>query len=310
MKKTAFLLSLIMISLVRMALAQDTEDLLGELNDLAPDKPQAVSATFKSTRIINGHSIETVAKNHLDFRISHRFGTINSGFNNLWGLDESRIRIGLEYGITNDLMVGVGRNSHLKEYDYFLKYRILHQKTKSILNPVTITLLASASTNTMDTSPSMKFYNNLERQSYVGQLMIARKFGEKLSLEMNPTFVHRNKTETPIDANDLIALGMGGRIKLSKRTTFNAEYYYVANDLIGNGLQRDPIYKNNLSLGFDIETGGHVFQLHVSNSRGMIEKQFIGGTTDRWIDGGLYYGFNISRIFSFDKKEKQLSAHN
>lgn len=282
--------------------AQD--DLLGELDAIAPDKPQMVRATFKSTRIINGHSIETVAKKHLDFRISHRFGTINSGFNNLFGLDESRIRLGFEFGITDDLMVGVGRNSYLKEYDYFVKYRVWHQKTKSLTNPVTVTLLASASTNTMDTSPSMKFYNNLERQSYVGQLMIARKFGEKLSLEINPTIVHRNKTETPIDANTLYSVGVGGRLKLSKRTTFNAEYYYVANTLIAEGRERDPAFRNNLSIGFDIETGGHVFQLHLSNSRGMIEKQFIGDTRDQWLNGGLYYGFNISRIFSFDRKEK------
>jgi hypothetical protein len=156
----------------------------------------------------------------------------------------------------------------------------------------------------MDTSPTMQFFNNLERQSYVGQLMIARKLGERLSLEVNPTVVHRNKTETPIDANTLYAMGVGGRLKLSKRTTFNAEYFYVANNLLGNGFERDPTFRNNLSLGFDIETGGHVFQLHISNSRGMIEKQFIGDTQDEWLKGGLYYGFNISRIFSFDKKEK------
>ncbi len=284
--------------------AQDVDDLLGELDEISPDQAQNITATFKSTRIINGHTIETVAKNHLDFRISHRFGTLNSGYNNLFGLDESRIRIGLEYGITDDLMIGAGRSSYLKEYDYFLKYRILHQKTKGLLNPVTVTLLASASTNTMDTSPTMQFFNNLERQSYVGQLMIARKFGERLSLEVNPSVVHRNKTETPIDANTLYAMGVGGRLKLSKRTTFNAEYFYVANNLLGNGFERDPTFRNNLSLGFDIETGGHVFQLHISNSRGMIEKQFIGDTQDEWLKGGLYYGFNISRIFSFDKKEK------
>ncbi len=305
MKCNPFLLAILTGMSFTSLRAQENNDLLGELNEMVPDKPQPVTATFKSTRIINGHSIETVSRNHLDFRISHRFGTLNSGFNNLWGLDESRIRIGLEYGITNDLMIGAGRSSYLKEYDYFLKYRVLHQKTGSNLNPVSITILASASTNTMDTSPDMKFFNNLERQSYVGQLMIARKFGERLSLELNPTLVHRNKTETPTDANTLYAMGMGGRVKLSKRTTFNAEYYYLANDLLGNQFRRDPVFRHNLSMGFDIETGGHVFQLHISNSRGMIEKQFVGGTTDQWLNGGLFYGFNISRIFSFEKKASE-----
>ncbi|UBM59179.1 DUF5777 family beta-barrel protein [Marinilongibacter aquaticus] len=294
------------LSLLLFQCAQAQENLLNDLDQIAPDKPIPVSATFKSTRIINGHSVETVPKNHLDFRISHRFGKLNSGFNNLWGLDEARIRIGLEYGITNNLMVGVGRSSYLKEYDYFLKYRLVHQKANSRFNPVTVTLLASASTTTMDTSPSMTFYNNLERQSYIGQLMIARKFGEKLSLELNPTVVHRNKTSVLFDSNTLYSLGFGGRIKLSKRTSLNGEYYYTLNNLLGDGFSRDPSFRNNLSLGFDIETGGHVFQLHISNSRGMIEKQFIGDTTDQWLKGGLFYGFNISRMFSFDKKEKRI----
>lgn len=286
------------------ASAQDTGDLLGELDEIAPDKPQPVSATFKSTRIINGHSVETIAAKHMDFRISHRFGTINSGYNNLFGLDESRVRIGFEFGVTDDLTIGVGRSSYLKEYDYFAKYKLLKQTNGDRLRPVTVTLLASASTNTMDTSPSMTFYNNLERQSYVGAVLIARKFGDRLSLELNPTIVHRNKTATELDVNTLYALGVGGRIKLNKRTTFNAEYNYVANNLLGDEFARDPIYKNNLSVGFDIETGGHVFQLHISNSRGMIEKQFIGDTTDEWLNGGIFYGFNISRIFSFEKDKK------
>ena len=285
--------------------AQETGDLLGELDEIAPDKPQPVSATFKSTRIINGHSVETIAAKHMDFRISHRFGTINSGFNNLWGLDESRVRLGFEFGVTDDLTIGVGRSGYLKEYDYFAKYKLLKQTNGDFRKPVTVTLLASASTNTMDTSPSMQFFNNLERQSYVGAILVARKFGDRLSLEVNPTVVHRNKTATPLDVNTLYALGMGGRVKLNKRTTFNAEYNYVANNLLGSEFARDPIYKNNLSLGFDIETGGHVFQLHISNSRGMIEKQFIGDTTDEWLNGGIFYGFNISRIFSFEKDRKK-----
>lgn len=281
------------------------DELLGDLDKMAPTKPQYVTATFKSTRIINGHSVETVAKNHLDFRISHRFGTLNSGYKNLWGLDESRIRLGFEYGITDKLMVGVGRSSYLKEYDYFLKYKLMRQMTNAWHHPLSITFAAGASTNTMDSRLPLVFYNNLERQSYWGQLLIARKFGEKLSLQISPTILHRNLTETPIDANTLYATGIGGRIKLNKRTTFNAEYFYVLNDLISPNIARDPQFKNNLSLGFDIETGGHVFQLHISNSRGMIEKQFIGSTVDSWLNGGLYYGFNISRIFSFDKTSKK-----
>lgn len=297
MKKFIYLL----VMLPFWGFAQD--DLLGDLDKIAPTKPQAVTATFKSTRVINGQSVETVAAKHLDFRISHRFGTLNSGYKNIWGLDESRIRIGFEYGLTDNLMVGVGRSSYLKEYDYFVKYKALHQKIGGM--PVTVTVAGGASTNTMDTRLPIVFNNNLERQSYWAQALIARKFGERLSLQISPTIVHRNMTETLIDANTIYSMGIGGRIKLNKRTTFNAEYFYNANNLMGAEFARDPIYKNNLSIGFDFDTGGHVFQLHISNSRGMIEKQFIGGTTDSWLDGGLFYGFNISRVFSFDKKNPQ-----
>jgi Membrane bound beta barrel domain (DUF5777) len=273
-------------------IAQD--DLLKELDKQSTPQAQNTSATFKSTRIINGHSVENVAAKHLDFRISHRFGTLNSGFNNLFGLDESRIRLGLEYGITDKLMIGLGRSSHQKTYDYFVKYKAIRQTNKV---PVTVSLFANAATNTQNSSPDLRFYNNTERQSYCLQALIARKFNENVSLQLSPTFLHRNKVETPTDANSLVAIGMGGRYKISKRTSLNAEYFL-------NTTKRDEIYKNALQIGFDIETGGHVFQLHFSNSRGMVENQFIGGTTGSWSKGDIFYGFNISRVFSFDNRAK------
>lgn len=282
------------------AMAQD--DLLKMLDNESTG-PIYATATFKSTRVINGQSIENIAKKHLDFRISHRFGALNSGFSNLWGLDESRIRIGLEYGITDRLMIGAGRSSYQKTYDYFAKYKLLRQSNRWY-EPVTLSVFAGAYTNTMPTAPDMKFYNNLERQMYVGQLLIARKFNDRVSLQLSPTFLHRNKTESQIDENDVFGTGIGGRFKLSKRTSFNAEYFYTVKK-IGTAYVRDPQYKDCLSLGFDIETGGHVFQLHLSNSRGMIENQFIGATTGSWGKGDIFYGFNISRVFSFDRDAKK-----
>lgn len=282
------------------AMAQD--DLLKMLDNESTG-PIYATATFKSTRVINGQSIENIAKKHLDFRISHRFGTLNSGFSNLWGLDEARIRIGLEYGITDRLMIGAGRSSHQKTYDYFVKYKLLRQSNRWY-EPVTISVFAGAYTNTMATTTDMKFYNNLERQMYVGQLLIARKFSDRVSLQLTPTYLHRYKTESQIDENDVFGTGIGGRFKLSKRTSFNAEYFYTVKK-IGTAYVRDPQYKDCLSLGFDIETGGHVFQLHLSNSRGMVENQFIGATTGSWGKGDIFYGFNISRVFSFDKDAKK-----
>ena len=294
---------LIIFILVSCHLRIKAQDDLMKMLDGEKNAPIYTTATFKSTRIINGQSIETIAKKHLDFRISHRFGAVNSGFDNLWGLDESRIRIGFEYGITDRLMVGVGRSSYQKTYDYFVKYKLLRQSNQR-WHPVTITAFAGAYTNTLPTSPSMPFYNNLERQTYAGQLLIARKMSEKFSLQISPTFIHRNKTETAIDENDVYALGIGGRFKLSKRVSFNADYFYTLKQL-GTAYIRDPTYKDCLSVGFDIETGGHVFQLHFSNSRGMIENQFIAATPGTWSNGDIFYGFNISRVFSFDKKEKK-----
>lgn len=277
-------------------MAQD--DLMGELDKNTKPKVSYATATFKSTRVINGHSIESMAAKHLDFRISHRFGAINSGYKELFGLDQSKVRFSLEYGITDDLMVGVGRSSYQKTYDYFIKYKLLKQSSGARNMPVSVSLFVSDATNTLDSSPSLTFYNNLERQSYCSQILIARKFNDNISFQISPTVLHRNKTEEADDPNTLVAIGLGGRAKISKRTSINAEYWLTPQT-------RNSIYTNCFSVGFDIETGGHVFQLHFTNSRGMVENQFIGQTTGKWGSGDIFYGFNISRTFSFDHTTKK-----
>jgi hypothetical protein len=279
-------------------------DIMDELEKNQAPSTDYASATFKTTRIVSGHSVETVAAKHLDFRISHRFGAINSGFNEFFGLDQSQIRFGLEYGLTDKLTIGLGRNSYQKTYDYYAKYKLLRQSTGEKTMPVTVSLFGAAYTNTMDTQEGARFFNNLERQTYCGQLMIARKFGERVSLQLTPSVLHRNKTEIENDANTLYSLGMGGRFKLSKRTSLNVEYFYTPVTLDGTTRLRDAKYTNALSIGFDIETGGHVFQLHCTNSKGMSEKYLIAQTTGQWMNGDIFYGFNISRVFSFDKSAK------
>jgi Membrane bound beta barrel domain (DUF5777) len=279
-------------------------DLMAELEKNQAPSTDYASATFKTTRIVSGHSVETVAVKHLDFRISHRFGAINSGFNEFFGLDQSQIRFGLEYGLTNKLTIGLGRNSYQKTYDYYAKYKLLRQSTGEKTIPITVSLLGAAYTNTMDTQEGARFYNNLERQTYCSQLMIARKFGERVSLQITPSILHRNKTETTDDANTLYSLGMGGRFKISKRTSLNVEYFYTPTTIDGKTILRSSQYTNALSIGFDIETGGHVFQLHCTNSKGMSEKYLIGQTTGQWMNGDIFYGFNISRVFSFEKATK------
>lgn len=289
-----------------MAYAQN--DLLGELEKTQDSTTAYAAATFKGTRIINGQSVETVGKKNLDFIISHRFGAVNSGINNFFGLDQAQIRLGLEYGLTDRLMIGVGRSSFQKPVDLFVKYRLVKQSSGYKKMPVSVTLFASDAHNTSISTTELPFYTIAQRETYTFQTLIARKFSDKLSIQITPTIMHRNLAENAMDANTLYALGMGGRYKLTKRTSFNVEYWYTPKT-IGSTTQRDPSFTNTLSLGFDIETGGHVFQLHLTNSRGMIEKQFISQTTGQWNRGDIFYGFNVSRTFSFDKDKKRSKSN-
>ena len=296
----------ILFLLVFKLTAQD--DLMDQLDKEVKPTIDYTNATFKGTRLINGQTNETIAAKHLNFWIQHRFGRVNSGFNGFWGLDESRVRIGFDYGITDNLMIGIGRSSFQKTSDYFVKYKLFRQSKGARIMPVTATLLAGGAINAMPTGYStelgttMNFNNNIERQSYFGQLILARKFNESVSFQLMPTFLHNNKTESADVKNDIFAVGIGGRVKVSKRISVNGEYYAQVRSYDGNSAYP---YKNSLSLGVDIETGGHVFQLHLTNSRGMIEKQYIAGTTGLWQKGDIHYGFNVSRVFSFDPKTKQ-----
>ncbi len=302
-KKTLLGFAFAMISSA--AFAQD--DLLNMLNEDLSKEIVYTQATFKASRLINGQTIETVSKKHLNFWISHRFGSVNSGFlSNFFGLDEARIRLGLEYGLTDQFLVGVGRSSEEKTYDFYGKYKLLRQSNAF---PFTLSAFGSLAVNTMPTGyimnsgSEMIFYNNKERLTYTTQALIARKFSDKFSFQLMPTFIHINKVEDQNFENDLFSLGMGGRYKISSRVTFSVEYYYnfVDRDAYQMETGNPYPYHNSLSLGFDIDTGGHVFQFHLTNARGMIERHFIALNTGTWENADIFYGFNISRTFSFDK---------
>jgi hypothetical protein len=287
----AFFFLLIPLDIV----AQD--DLMDLLDKNASPEINYATATFKSTRIMNGHSIERMPPGQLDFRISHRFGKINSGAYEFFGLDQSSVHFSFEYGIFKWLMAGIGRGTYEKTFDGFTKFTILRQSSGAKVMPFSVSALSSvALTSVKWPDPARTNYFS-SRLSYVQQVLIARKINQALSLQLTPTFVHRNLVATELDPNDLFALGAGGRIKLTKRISFNAEYYYLLNPGSYMSLQvHDP-----LSLGFDIETGGHVFQLIFTNSLAMIEKGFIGETTGNWGKGDIHFGFNISRVFTLKK---------
>ena len=273
------------------------EDLLSLLGE--EETTDYTIAAFKTNRVINLHSIESTAKGVLDVKISHRFGFLNGGFYELFGLDNASIRIGGDFGITDNITIGIGRSSYEKTYDGFIKYRFLRQSTGKVNMPITAALLATAAIKGLHwQNPDRENYFS-SRMYYSYQLIIGRKFSKRFSFQLSPTLVHRNLIKTTLEKNDVFALGAATRIKLTNRLAVNAEYIYVFPD------QLAPGYRNTLSIGFDIETGGHVFQLHFTNSTSMIEKGFVTETVGSWTDMGVHFGFNVSRVFTLIKpKEK------
>ena len=270
--------------------AQDLEDILNQrLNQ--QDITEYTIGTFKGTRVVNGHSCEITERGDLMFLVSHRFGTLNSGFKNFYGLDDATTRIGFEYGLYDRLAVGIGRSSFEKTFDGFLKYKLLRQSTGKYNMPVTLTLFTSGNLKTIDSADPEIEYSFANRMAYSYQLLIARKFSPKLSLQLVPTYIHKNLVSRRIDQNDVMALGAGGRYKLTRRLAVNMEYYYLL-----PGQSADD-HNNSLSLGFDIETGGHIFQLLLTNSRAIFERNFVTETSGNWMDGDIHFGFNITRVF-------------
>lgn len=290
------LLFLVLLLIQQVAFAQtDTKDELENLlsQEQKPVK-EFVKNAFKSSRVINGHSMEFIGKGVLDFRILHRFGALNTGLRELFGLDQASMRMGFDYGISKNLTIGIGRSTFNKEVDGFVKYRIAHQHKGLKPIPLSLIWVSGMTMNTTKiTDSKLNAFEN--RLGYYHQIIAGRKFGEAFTLQLSPTFVHRNLVDLPVDKNNMIALGVGARLKLTNRTALILDTYPI---LYGD---REGYNIFPLSIGFDIETGGHVFQLHVSNARGMNEKAFITETTQDWTKGEIQIGFNLSRVFTIVK---------
>ena len=255
------------------------------------------TSTFKSTRIVNGQSIENTGAGILDFRISHRFGALSQGSYSLFGLDQATMRMGLDYGITKRLMIGIGRSTYEKQYDGFVKLKIIQQQEGERSIPLGISYVGSSIYKTMKNPSTIYKPYASDRFSFAHQLLIASKINDYFSIQLSPTLVHYNLVDSAKIPNDFKSLGVSSRIRISKRVNITTEYFHRFDKLAG--------YYNPLSLGFDIETGGHVFQLHVSNSTGMTERTFINETTGSWGKGDLCFGFNIVRTFTI-RKSKEL----
>ncbi|WP_412986505.1 DUF5777 family beta-barrel protein [Pontimicrobium sp. IMCC45349] len=296
MKK--YVIVILFISLCVPFTSNAQEDLLDMLESSQEPQTNYTIATFKNTKLVSGNSIETNGQGVLQFMIQHRFGTLNSGWRDLWGLDNSTIRLGFEYGITDHLNIGLGRASFLKTYDGMIKWRFLRQKSGAKNFPFSATAVSSIYLNSSEwIDPERENYFS-SRLSFHHSLLIARKFNDKISIQLMPTMVHTNLVSTPQDENTVYAMGFGTSIKLSGSIRLNAEYYYLLPDQVYS-----KELTNSLSIGVDIETGGHVFQLHVTNSKGMTEQSLVTNTTGAWGDGDIYFGFNISRVFNVGKKK-------
>ncbi len=262
----------------------ELESLLGPIQE-----ESFIINTFKSTRIVNNHSVEIFSPKQLDLRISHRFGLLNSGFYELFGLDQAKIRVGLEYGLMQNCMIGFGRSTFNKSYDGYLKYVLLKQREGIKKNPFSLVSLSSFSLNSL--KKNQPNYPFLGRFSYANQLMIASKINSQLSIQLMPTLIHWNMVQLDDDLNTIFVVGAGFRYLISKSVSINSEYFYRV-------LHNTTDYYNSFSIGLDIETGGHVFQLHLTNSIGMDEAAFMTRTVNSWSEGGIHFGFNISREFN------------
>jgi hypothetical protein len=248
-----------------------------------------VSETFDDTRVVNGHSVETNKEGSMKFIIAHRFGLLNGGLYELFGLDQSTIRMGFDYGITDKITIGIGRSSFQKTIDGFVKARLLTQNTGGG-SPISLTWLSASDYNTLK-SPANREIDGKLRFSYTHQLLLAKKFGDAFSIQIMPTYLHRNLVPTKEFSNDIFSVGTAGRLRLTQMLSLKAEYYIALPD------QLSDANTNSLAVGVDIATKHHVFQLHIGNSRGMIEKFFISETYGEWSQGDIMLGFNITRNF-------------
>ncbi len=277
---------------------QAQEDLLKELENSQPETTDYALATFKGTRLLNGHSIETKSRGDLEFIFAHRFGAVNEGIYEFFGLDEAYVRLGLDYGLTDNLSASIGRNSVDKTVDGYLKYKLARQRTGASNFPVSMTILggtAYKASPKKDQTPDG--FRAVDRLAYVGQLLVARKISPRLSLQLAPTIIHKNAVDQRLEDNTQFSVGAGGRFKLTKSVALTGEYYHRL-----NVPELNPYY-NTFGLGVDIETGGHVFQLVFTNTTGLTERAFITETEGDFSNGDIHFGFNVTRTFQLKRKK-------
>lgn len=250
---------------------------------------------FRSYRIINGQSVETIWKGHLLMTFSHKFwGKINGGVKELFGLDQyADMRIGLGYGITDNVAVELGRSRTEKIYDGSVKYRFLRQEEGGL--PLTMTILGSVAVKSRDWNETEKEALEFKhRLSYMGQLLIASEVLPALSLHVTPTLIHRNLAVEIQDENTTFLLGMAAKVKLSEKMALVTEYY----PRLGvKDIQGTPTF-DVIGLGLNITTAKHAYLLHFTNNYLNTEQEALTRNRNDFFDKGIYFGFHISRMLS------------
>ena len=293
MNKLLLLFSTVLLGSTSLWAQDDLLYLLGEEETI-----NYATNSFKGTRVVNAQSMEMLHPGTMDFRILHRFGRVDQGYYQLFGLDQASMRMGFDFGLSKNLMVGIGRSTTKKEVDGLIKYRLLWQSKGKRNIPVSVLALGGVTVNGLkDAVGNPAIETTFSRRlAYFYSVIVGRKFNERLSLQLSPTLIHQNIVINQLNPNTLYAVGFGGRMKLNKRIAVIWDYSHVFNRFPGD------IRFNPLSIGFDIETGGHVFQLHFSNAVGMNERAFLVDNNSNFFKGQVQFGFNLSRVFQLKKQ--------
>ncbi len=285
------------------AYGQDADSLLNTLT--TSERNQPVQATFKSTHLVLLNTNETQKKNDLAFWIGHRFGDIGGQFGGaktLFGLDLAPdVYIGFDYGFTDKLTLGIGRSKFDATYNFLAKYRLIQQKENS--TPFSLTLFGQSAIISREAFNNAEFPNKSDRISHYLSGIFASKISSSLSLLVSPSILLRSKTTEANDPKSLLSVGFGGRLKIYKRFSLIADYTLVEG--LGRPINLGTNFYNPLGAGIEIETGGHIFSLNFQNSPYIIENNFIPNTQKSWRNGGVRWGFAVSRNFAlFQKKNK------
>ncbi|MCJ7933394.1 MAG: DUF5777 family beta-barrel protein [Chryseobacterium sp.] len=277
--------ALLFLSVFSSGLAFAQEDLLKDIDTIKTNTESSQPA-FKALQIVTGQSTKLTAKKEWYIVVAHRFGDVSTGFKNFFGLDNASTKLGAIYGITDAVSVSLSRETNMKTFEGSVKYRLLRQNDNFPVDIVGYNIMAVNTDLSKDNYPLLTFNDRL---SYLTQALISRRFSDRLSVQLTPSYVHKNLYEPTIEDKNQFLAGLGGRYKISKRVSVNAEYFVNFDD--------HSFYRNPLSLGVDIETGGHVFQLLFTNSQINSDIGYLTNASGQWGKGHIFFGFNLYRVF-------------